>query len=47
MPFHQIAYALPVGDYRTLHDHRDNFAGGFAYAVFHSGTGIPQQPLAI
>lgn len=28
------------------HDHRDNFNGGFAFAIYHPGTGIPQQPWA-
>ena len=26
-----------------IHDHRDNLAGGFAFAVFHPGTSLPQQ----
>ncbi|MGC4033238.1 MAG: hypothetical protein QM754_16200 [Tepidisphaeraceae bacterium] len=30
-----------------VHDHRDNFNGGFAFAVFHPGTALPQQPWAI
>ena len=30
-----------------LHDHRDNFNGGFAFAVFHPGTSLPQMPWAI
>jgi len=25
------------------HDHRDNNNGGFAFAVFHPGTSVPQQ----
>jgi hypothetical protein len=29
------------------HDHRDNFNGGFAFACFHPGTSLPQQPWAI
>lgn len=29
------------------HDHRDNYNGGFAFAVFHPGTGLPQKPWAI
>ena len=29
------------------HDHRDNFNGGFAFAIFHPGTRLPQQPWAI
>lgn len=27
-----------------IHDHRDNFNGGFAFAVYHPGTSLPQQP---
>lgn len=30
------------------HDHRDNVTGGgFAFAVYHPGTGLPQQPWAV
>lgn len=29
------------------HDHRDNENGGFAFACFHPGTALPQQPWAI
>jgi hypothetical protein len=30
------------------HDHRDNVTGGgFAFAVYHPGTGLPQQPWAL
>lgn len=34
---------LPI----TPHDHRDNFNGGFAFACYHPGTGLPQQPWAV
>jgi hypothetical protein len=27
-----------------IHDHRDNLAGGFAFATYHPGTALPQQP---
>lgn len=28
-----------------IHDHRDNVTGqGFAFATYHPGTGLPQQP---
>ena len=27
-----------------IHDHRDNFNGGFAFATYHPGTALPQQP---
>lgn len=30
-----------------VHDHRDNFNGGYAFAVYHPGTALPQQPWAI
>lgn len=26
-----------------IHDHRDNWHGGFAFSVFHPGTALPQQ----
>lgn len=29
------------------HDHRDNYNGGFAFAVMHPGTALPQQPWAL
>jgi hypothetical protein len=29
------------------HDHRDNYNGGFAFAVYHPGTSLPQMPWAI
>lgn len=29
------------------HDHRDNYTGGFAFAVYHPGTALPQQPWAV
>lgn len=30
--------------YLPPHDHRDNYNGGFSFAVYHPGTGIPQRP---
>jgi hypothetical protein len=31
-----------------IHDHRDNVTGcGFAFACYHPGTALPQQPWAI
>jgi hypothetical protein len=31
-----------------IHDHRDNVTGGgFAFAVYHPGTALPQQPWAV
>ena len=29
---------------RGMHDHRDNKNGGFAFAVFHPATQVPQMP---
>jgi hypothetical protein len=29
------------------HDHRDNYNGGFAFACWHPGTSLPQQPWAM
>ncbi|MEM8738256.1 MAG: hypothetical protein AAGG38_07235 [Planctomycetota bacterium] len=29
------------------HDHRDNFAGGFAFSVYHPGSALPQMPWAL
>jgi hypothetical protein len=33
----------PVDNGLPIHDHRDNYNGGFAFAVYHPGTGLPQQ----
>lgn len=30
-----------------IHDHRDNFAGGFSYACYHPGTSLPAQPFHV
>lgn len=38
----RVEMALPV------HDHRDAVTGGgFAFAIFHPGTGLPQRPWAL
>lgn len=37
---------VPANDL-PIHDHRDNFNGGYAFAVYHPGTGLPQQKWAI
>jgi len=49
--YHQHGH---VGEYdggylpgRSNHDHRDNLNGGFAFAVYHPGTDLPQQHFAI
>jgi hypothetical protein len=31
-------------NYLRPHDHRSNDQGGFAFSVYHPGTGLPQQP---
>ena len=37
-----------VETHLPIHDHRDNVTGGgFAFAVYHPGTGLPQQPWAL
>jgi hypothetical protein len=33
-----------VQPYLPIHDHRDNNNGGFAFAIYHPGTGLPQMP---
>ncbi len=33
----------PQPDFTPIHDHRDNFNGGFAFAVYAPGTSLPQQ----
>lgn len=30
-----------------IHDHRDNFNGGFSFSVFHPGTSLPMQQWGI
>lgn len=32
---------------RANHDHRDNANGGFCFAVYHSGTDLPQANFAL
>jgi hypothetical protein len=46
------AYAFNYGkalepDDVPIHDHRDNFNGGFAFATYHPGMALPQQPFAV
>jgi hypothetical protein len=48
IPFYMFAYNVqPDLDILPPHDHRDNFNGGFAFAVFHPGTQVPQQPWSV
>jgi hypothetical protein len=43
-----IAEMQPEPESLPIHDHRDPITGGgFAFAVYHPGTGLPQQPWAI
>jgi hypothetical protein len=30
-----------------IHDHRDNFNGGLAFATYHPGTALPQMPWSV
>jgi hypothetical protein len=30
-----------------IHDHRDNFSGGFSFATYAPGTALPQQPFHV
>ena len=32
---------------RGVHDHRDNNNGGLAFACYHPGTSLPQQPFVL
>ena len=46
-PVYVFTYNTPQSDPRLvpIHDHRDNVTGGgFAFSVYHPGTGLPQQP---
>lgn len=48
VPFYIFSYNLQTFSSAVPpHDHRDNFNGGFAFAVFHPGTDIPQMPWSI
>lgn len=47
-PNYLFQYVGPDDNYHLRpHDHRDNFAGGFCFSVYHPGTGLPQQPWAM
>lgn len=46
-PVYVFTWNPPLDDPLDLpiHDHRDNITGGgFAFAVYHPGTALPQQP---
>lgn len=39
---------VPMEDFGVApHDHRDNYNGGLAMAVWHPGTSLPQMPWAL
>lgn len=44
VPIYAFQYAMqPADPVLPLHDHRDQFNGGFAFAVYHPGTQLPQK----
>lgn len=45
-PVYVFNYGSPPPDptHVPIHDHRSNLHGGFAYACFHPGSGLPGQP---
>jgi hypothetical protein len=45
-PLYVFSYNAPLPPATDgIHDHRDNITGqGFAFAVYHPGTDLPQQP---
>lgn len=48
LPLYSFQYGQRQGDRMVpIHDHRDNFNGGFAFSCFHPGTALPQRPWAI
>jgi len=46
-PLYSFEYQAPVQGRLPIHDHRDNAHGGMAFACYHPGTAIPQQPYSI
>lgn len=47
-PLYSFVFNLPdQASTLPIHDHRDNFNGGFAFSVYHPGTALPQQPWAL
>jgi hypothetical protein len=48
VPFYAFQFIIPqISGVVPNHDHRDNFNGGYAFAVYHPGTGLAQQPWAL
>jgi hypothetical protein len=45
IPMYVFQYAVPPQDNSIpIHDHRDNFNGGFAFSVYQPGTSLQRQP---
>jgi hypothetical protein len=45
VPAYVFTYGRPrEADPIPIHDHQDNFNGGFAFSCYHPGTALPQQP---
>ena len=42
--YHFIHVSPPPHNFPHIHDHRDNYNGGFAFSVYHPGTTVPQMP---
>jgi hypothetical protein len=43
-PLYVFAYNMqPADTFLPVHNHSDNFSGGYAWAVYHPGTSTPQQ----
>jgi hypothetical protein len=51
VPVPQYVFNYPLPPLPTslpIHDYRDNITGGrFAFATYHPGTGLPQQPWSL
>ena len=47
-PSYLFSYGAVVNKVQPwVHDHRDNFNGGFAFACYHPGTSLPQVPFSV
>ncbi len=47
-PVYVFTYNVqPADSSLPIHDHRDNFNGGFAFSCYHPGTSLPQSPWGI
>ena len=48
VPMYVFQYATgEPDDGLPVHDHRDNFNGGFAFSVYHPGTSLPHARRSI